>query len=118
MIEIENMTVREVRKLAADLAAFLPGNAPTAKEADPYPRAPVLIRTVTHYLTGRVVDVTSQEIVLDDAAWVANTGRFELALRTGELSEVEPIPGGRHIVGRGAVVDCSPWDHPLPRDVK
>src|SRR5688500_273323 len=40
----------------------------------------VLIRTVTHYHVGRVVDVTGDWIVLDEASWVASTGRFSSAL--------------------------------------
>ena len=62
------------------------------------------IRTVTHYYTGRLVRVTAQELVLEDAAWIADTGRFANALETGELQEVEPFPVGQVIVGRGAVV--------------
>jgi len=66
-----------------------------------------LIRTVTHIQTGRVVAVGATEIVLEDAAWIADTGRFADALENTEFSEVEPFPAGRRvIVGRGAVVDA------------
>lgn len=65
-----------------------------------------LIRTVTMIDTGRVVEVTSQEIVLEDAAWIADTGRFADALKSADFYEVEPFPDGRVIVGRGAVVDA------------
>lgn len=75
------------------------------------------IRTVTFYYTGRLVRVTPQELVLDDAAWIADTGRFSDALKTGALSEVEPYPG-QAIVNRGAVIDVSPWLHALPRERK
>lgn len=54
------------------------------------------------------------EIVLADAAWIADSGRFSVALATGTLSEVEPYPG-ECIVSRGAIVDVSLWAHPLPR---
>ena len=77
----------------------------------------VFVRCVTHYYTGRLVAETSSELVLDDAAWIADTGRFSQALGTGTLNEVEPYPG-RCYVSRGAVVDVSEWRHPLPRDVK
>lgn len=72
-----------------------------------------LIRTVTHYLTGKLEEVGDKELVLSTAAWIADTGRFHNALRDGTLSEVEPMPG-RVIVGRGAIVDVSEWNHPLP----
>jgi len=77
----------------------------------------VLIRTVTMYYTGRVKAVSASEIELDEAAWIADCGRFADALRTGTLKEVEPYPGCC-IVSRGAIVDVSPWNHPLPREQK
>ena len=74
-----------------------------------------LIRTVTMVDTGRLVAVTPQELVLEDAAWIADTGRFSNSLVSGEFSEVEPFPEGRVIIGRGAVIDALPLDAPLPR---
>lgn len=65
-----------------------------------------LIRTVTMIDTGRLVEVTPTEIVLEDAAWVADTGRFSDALRSCVFGEVEPFPDGRVIVGRGALIDA------------
>lgn len=79
----------------------------------------ILVRLVTHYNTGRVVEVGDGYAVLEDAAWIADTGRFSAALANGEsaLSEVEPCPGVVEI-GLGAVVDAHPWPHPLPRTRK
>jgi hypothetical protein len=77
----------------------------------------ILIRGVTLYYVGRVEKVSSTEIVLSTASWVADTGKFNKALTTGELSEVEPYPNGV-IVNRGAVMDISPWDHELPTKAK
>ena len=76
-----------------------------------------VIRTVTYHVVGRLKAVYAAELVLADAAWVADSGRWNEALRTGKLSEVEPFPGDV-IVGRGAVVDACEWTHPLPREVK
>src|SRR5437016_2334962 len=68
---------------------------------------PYFIRTVTHHLTGRLVDVTEQELWLDDAAWIADDGRFAQAVATGEFAEVEPFPSGLTVaVGRGALIDA------------
>ena len=50
-----------------------------------------LIRSVTMYYTGRLASVTDTDLVLEDAAWIADTGRFATALKTGELNEVEPF---------------------------
>lgn len=76
-----------------------------------------LIRTVTMHYTGRIVSVTDSDVVLEDAAWIADTGRFADALKSGSLLEVEPYPG-RVAVCRGAMVDFSEWSHALPRAQK
>ena len=65
-----------------------------------------LIRTVTMTDTGRLVAVTEHELVLEDAAWIADTGRFMQAVEKAEFAEVEPFPAGRVIIGRGSVVDA------------
>jgi hypothetical protein len=65
------------------------------------------IRTVTMALSGRVVEVTPQEIVLAEASWIADTGRFASFLAGAEPSEIEPFPQDREvIVGRNSVIDA------------
>lgn len=76
-----------------------------------------LIRTVTMFVLGRVTEIYEQELVLEDASWVADTGRFHNALVTGKLNEVEPFPEAV-IVGRGGIIDAVPWTHSLPREPK
>lgn len=65
-----------------------------------------LIRTVTMIDTGKIVMVTNQELVLEDAAWIADTGRFADAVRKAEFNEVEPFPDGKIIIGRGSIIDA------------
>ena len=77
-----------------------------------------LIRTVTMIQTGRLVAVYDKELVLEEAAWVADTGRFNDALSKGTLNEIEPFPDGPVIVGRGTICDAAIWSHPLPRKQK
>lgn len=77
----------------------------------------VLIRAVTMFYTGRIVEITKDEIVLDDAAWIADTGRFSDALVTGVLNEIEPFVEPVAI-GRGAIVDVTHWTKALPREKK
>jgi hypothetical protein len=74
----------------------------------------VFVRTVTMFHTGKVAKVTDKFLILEDAAWVADTGRFSDALKNGTLSEVEPFPAGPVAVSLGAVVDIAEWKHPLP----
>jgi len=76
--------------------------------------AKVFIRTVTMYIAGVITFVSDSEIVLEKAAWVASTGKFHDALKTGVFSEVEPFPAGVCSVGRGAIVDATLWDFDLP----
>ncbi len=78
----------------------------------------VFIRTVTMHHTGRIAALDGDMIVLAEAAWVADSGRFSEALRTGALSEVEVPPDGIVCIGRGAVVDVYNWKHALPNATK
>lgn len=99
-----------------------PAPKPTMKaKAEPIPAhpyqvgKPYFIRTVTCYYTGHLARVTAGELVLTDAAWVADTGRFSVALATGKLHEVEPFPDGDVVVPRAGVTDATRWLHALPR---
>lgn len=76
----------------------------------------VIIRTVTYHYTGLVEAVSPEEVRLKDAAWVADSGRWTAALESGNLLEVEPYPDGVTIMV-AAIVDYSPWGHPLPVEV-
>jgi hypothetical protein len=79
----------------------------------------VFIRAVTHYTTGKIVLLTRDEVVLDEAAWIADSGRWSTVLQTGSPNEVEPYPAGVLVtVGRGAIVDACDWRHALPRTQK
>jgi len=76
-----------------------------------------IIRTVTYHYTGRLKAVAGDWLVLDTAAWIADSGRWAGALANGELSEVEPYPG-ELIINRAAVVDMAVWTHALPTKQK
>lgn len=109
-MEIDNLTVKEIKQIQS----LLKGGE---KQESPYKIGQsYLIRTVTMYYTGRIVRVTPKELILEDAAWIADTGRFSEALKNGTLNEIEPV--GEIIIGRGAVIDASKWNHPLPKDQK
>jgi hypothetical protein len=76
----------------------------------------VFIRTVTHYYTGRVafIDRAKNLLVLEDAAWIADTGRFADAMRDGTASEIEPFTNPVEI-NLASMVDATLWVSPLPR---
>ena len=109
-MQIDDLTIGQAKELASMF--------PKCAQDSPWEIGKnYLIRTVTMIQTGRLVAVTGQELVLEDAAWIADTGRFAEALKTGKFSEVEPFPAGRVIVGRGAVIDAVQITV-TPRDMK
>jgi hypothetical protein len=67
-----------------------------------------LIRTVTMIQHGRLIDVTDKELILEDASWIADTGRFhDFLMGKIQPNEVEPFaPGSPVIVSRGALIDA------------
>lgn len=99
-MEIENLTIREAKELAAMFGSNAVDNS--AWEIGKI----YLIRTVTMIDTGKVVAVTQNEIVLEDAAWIADTGRFSDAIANATFLEVEPFPDGKVIIGRGSIIDA------------
>jgi hypothetical protein len=76
-----------------------------------------LIRTVTLYYTGRIKRITSKELVLEEAAWIPDTGRFNECLTDGKFNEVEPFQNDV-IIPRDSIIDGTVWNHKLPRTVK
>ena len=76
------------------------------------------MRTVTYALTGKLVEVSPTEIVLVDAAWIADTDRYADSMKSGEFREVEPYPDGQLVlVNRTAIVDATTIKT-LPREQK
>ena len=69
-------------------------------------------RTVTYHMTGRVKKVIGSILELENASWIADSGRFMNAIKEGKLNEVEPV--GRAYINIQTVVDFFPWKHPLP----
>lgn len=111
-MKLDELTIGEARQIAAMFGGV-------AASENPYKiGANYFIRTVTHHHTGRLVQVTQQELVLEDAAWIADDGRFSDALKSGNFSEVEPFPDGRVIIGRGSVIDAVEIHIGVPRSQK
>ena len=110
-MEIDNLTVKEIKHIQSLLKTG-------GESTHPYQVGKnYFIRTVTHHYTGRLVKVTAKELVLEDAAWIADDGRFMNALKDGTLNEIEPFQDDV-VIGRGAVLDATVWRHALPRSQK
>lgn len=101
---------KAVKKSAVKLTCKGSSKIVTVRTNNPYEiGGHYLVRTGTMIDTGTVVHVTDTEIVLKDAAWIADTGRWSDALvnPSSIFREVEPFPKGAEvIVGRTAVIDA------------
>ena len=107
---IENLTIKEIK----GLVDLINGN----QESTPYEVGKnYFVCTVTRYFTGHLIAIYKNELVFDQAAWIADTGRYSDALKSGLFSEIEPIEQ-KQIIHRSAIVDACEWNHKLPRDQK
>lgn len=69
-------------------------------------------RTVTFHLVGKAKGIKKNWIELENASWIADSGRFMQAIQNGALGEVEPV--GLAYINIETVTDAFPWVHPLP----
>ena len=115
-MDIDDLTIREAKKLVKIFGQQVPN------DANPFNNwigKNVFIRTVTMIQVGKLDAVYANELVLSNAAWIADTGYFADALRNPEkLDEIEPWPDGKVIIGRKAIIDVCLWTHALLRSVK
>ena len=113
-MDIKKMTIGEVEEIKQYFGA---SNHSANITDHPYTiGSNYFIRTVTNIYTGRLLKVTQNELVLEDVAWIADTGRFANALKDFSLlDEVEPYPSVEVIIGRGAIIDAHQTSCELPR---
>lgn len=76
-----------------------------------------LFRTVTHIEVGRVKAIKGQFVELDNASWIADTGRYHDCLVKGVFNEVEPYPLYTG-VNTHSLINYAPWPHDLPKEQK
>lgn len=103
-MKLEDLTIKEAREIANMF-----------RSAQSSPQSSVwevgenyFIRTVTLYYTGKISAVTENEIILEKAAWIADTGRFTEAMKTGEFNEVEVYPKDtKVIINRSSMIDAN-----------
>lgn len=73
-------------------------------------------RTVTYHMVGNVTKLIGKIAVLEDASWVADSGRFMNCIKEGQIKEVEPV--GIAFINLDTVTDFFPWKHNLPKEQK
>lgn len=102
-ISIKINEIEYIRKDSAQVASYVPRKEGPWEIGKRY-----MIRTVTMFIHGLLVDLTSTDFVLVNAAWIADTGRWADFL-AGKIkpNEVEPFPWDKVVlVSRGAYVDA------------
>lgn len=71
-------------------------------------------RTVTYHFIGKVVGRLGDILMLKNASWVADSGRFTDCIKSGILNEVEPL--GNWNINLSTVTDFGDWKHKLPTE--
>jgi len=66
--------------------------------------------------SGKVVKIIGTMLQLEDASWIADSGRFMDTIKSGELNEVEPL--GDWFVNITSCTDFGLWKHDLPKNQK
>ena len=92
----------------SDLRDLLGASSPSAQPLPFKVGDKLFVRTVTYFMTGQVREIVGAFLVMEQAAWVADTGRFMDALDSSNFSEVEPFPSGSAILNTNAIIDASP----------
>lgn len=116
-MSIDKLTIGELK----ELKGFLGGDAKNKKSISYEVGKSYLIETVTKYYLGRVKEITDYEIVLENAAWIADTGRYSTALEKGlegiDNSEIEIITNNPAITITGIIMGVE-YSHKLPTTTK
>jgi hypothetical protein len=112
-MNINELTIGEFKQLTA----MIGGNVTSENPFVEYLGKNVFIRSVTHHYTGRVAKLVGNvSCILDDAAWIADDGRFSDNLKSCQFDEVEPYENPVQI-NYGAVIDMTEIKT-LPRSQK
>lgn len=75
------------------------------------------IRTFSYHYIGKLVAINENNLILEDASWVADSGRFGEALATGTLDETEKYVNDV-VLFRNSLLDATEWEHELPKSSK
>ena len=73
-------------------------------------------RTVTYHMVGKVTKRIGNFLQLENASWIADSGRFSQAVKTGSFNEVEPV--GVCWINLESVTDFFPAKYKLPTEQK
>ena len=100
----------------ATLTSLASNNNTDSENAFPIGES-VFIRTVTFHYVGRVKSAGNGFLKLGEASWIADSGRFNRFLETGEADEVERYPEECNVL-INSIVDWCVFPHELPTESK
>jgi hypothetical protein len=120
-INVNELTIGQAKELA-NLFGNNQAQTNQTNKAHPFEIGKnYFIRTVTMSHVGKLEAVYDDILVLSSASWVADTGRFGNAMKSGleaiDSSEIEPFVNNIFI-GRGALIDMTIYNFPLPTKQK
>lgn len=105
-MEIDKMTVGELKEIQSIIGEPKPQKHPF-KIGEKY-----FIRTATYFQLGRLKEISGKWLVLEDASWIADTGRFYDFLRDGKCNEYEAFQEPVFIPF-DSIIDVTIWKHEL-----
>lgn len=116
-MDINELTVGQLKELS-----LLLGNKNESSKSHPFEIGKhYFIRTVTMSHVGKLEKVFDDTLVLSNASWVADSGRLSDAMKSGleslSSTELEPFVNDL-IIGRGALIDMTIYNFPLPTKQK
>ena len=116
-MNINELTIGQAKELAS-----LFNNKTESNKSYPFEIGKnYFIRTVTMFYVGKLKAVYDDTLVLSEASWVAHSGRLHDALKSGlnsvSESEIEPFINDV-LISRGALVDATVYNFPLPTTQK
>lgn len=122
--ELEELSIKEAKKRLSELNELnkLFNQKTTTADNDDFQIGKnFYVATVTHHYVGKLLSVSDKEIILTNASWVADDGRFHKFMK-GEIDssvEFEPFPADKNVfVGRGALIVACEWEGTLPTDAR
>lgn len=101
--------------------AFIKGQLKTEEKVDVNDLKDLIgkawfFRTVTYHMIGRVVKLIGTFAFMENAIWVADSGRFMQAIKEGKLNEYEEV--GDWFVNLSTVTDFGLWMFDIPKGQK
>ena len=105
-MDLENLTLKQVKEIQSALRSPKESNHPF-KVGEKY-----FIRTATFFQLGRLKEIKGKWLILEEASWIADTGRFHEFLRDGKCNEYESFTEDVY-VPLDSVIDITVWTHSL-----